>query len=66
LLIERQSLIHQTTTQKRTGDTLPLEVTAPIVVLVRANSRIPLVGRGTRARAVCAQLPGALMEKNGM
>jgi hypothetical protein len=53
LLIERQSLIHQTTIQERTGDTLPLEVTAPIVVWVRANSRIPLVGsRNARRRCV--------------
>ena len=53
MLIERQSLIHQTTTQKRTGDTLPLEVTAPIVVWVRANSRIPRVGsRNARPRSV--------------
>ena len=53
LLIERQSLVHQTTSQKRTGDTLPLEVTAPIVVWVRAKSRIPLVGsRNARPRCV--------------
>jgi len=53
LLIERQPLIHQTTTQKRAGDTLPLEVTALIVVWVRANSRIPLIGsRNARPRCV--------------
>ena len=66
MLIERQSLVHQTTIQERTGDTLPLEVTAPIVVWVRANSRIPLVGSRNAARAVCAQLHGALIEKNGL